>query len=208
MDGTISPFERLTEAAVAQRFEVSRTPVREALGRLLADGLLANRQGALFPYAPNRRELGDLYELRVVLERAGIERAITDPTVHHDREVLEPELHRWYGLRETGAEPDAGFVTEDEQFHTTLLRSAGNLELVSVLQLVNQRIRPVRMHDYLTADRMSATIAEHIGIAELVLSGKLPEALDALRVHVGDSQGVVVSRAGRMLRNTLTGENR
>ncbi len=202
MSGLVSPFEPLTEERVADRFAVSRTPVRDALTRLQADGLLVKHGSTLFVYTPNHVELTDLYELRVTLERRGVERAIEDPTVRHDPAVLEPELERWYAMREAPPEPDAGFVAHDEQFHLTLLRSSGNAQLVQVLAGVNSRIRSVRMHDYLTADRMEATIREHVEIAELVLSSRLPAALDALRQHVGASQQVVMSRAAQSLAMT------
>ncbi len=202
MTGLWSPFEPLTEERIADRMEVSRTPVRDALARLEADGLLVKRGSTLFVYTPSHSELTGLYELRITLERRGVERAIEDPTVKHDRAVLEPELHRWCSMREQPPAPDAGFVTHDEQFHVTLLRSAGNEQLVQALTTVNGRIRSVRMHDYLTEDRMAATIAEHVEIAELVLSGRLPAALQRLREHVGASQQVVMARAAQSLAMT------
>jgi hypothetical protein len=58
------------------------------------------------------------------------------------------------------------------------------------------------MYDYLTEDRMAATIAEHIGIAELVVRDRLPQALEALRAHVGASREVVMERAAAALEMT------
>lgn len=202
LTGVWSPFEPLREERLAERMQVSRTPVRDALARLEADGLLIKRGGTLFVYTPSHQELTDLYELRITLERRGLERAIEDPTVKHSAHVLEPELHRWYALREAPPAPDAGFVGHDEQFHVTLLRAAGNEQLAQALTVVNGRIRSVRMHDYLTDDRMRATISEHIDIAELVLAKRLPNALDALRRHVGSSQHVAMARAARALTMT------
>jgi len=203
MAGLVSPYEPQTEERVAARFAVSRTPVRDALTRLTADGLLVKRGQSLFVYTPDHAELSGLYELRVTLERRGIERAIEDPSIRHDAGVLAPQLEHWYALRDAAPTPDAGFVDHDERFHVTLLRSAGNDQLVQALAGVNGRIRSVRMHDYLTADRLQATISEHIEIAELVLAGRLPAALDALRHHVGASQQVVMERAAQSLAMTL-----
>lgn len=199
MDGRISPFERLAEERIADRYAVSRTPVREALARLRSDGLVERRDGGLYLYLPPFDELAGLYELRVTLELRGIQRAIDEPGVRHDRARLEAELATWYDLRDDRPEPDAGFVAEDERFHTTLLDCSGNPALTQALIQVNQRIRAVRMYDYLTEDRLAATIHEHIEIAELVVRDRLPSALDALRAHVGASQRVVVERATRAL---------
>lgn len=199
MGGRFSPWERLAEERLAEHFGVSRTPVREALARLHADGLLEKRAGGLYLYMPTFEDLTDLYELRITLELQGIRRAIDDPTVHHDRDRLGAELAAWQRMSEERPAPSPGFVTVDEQFHATLLASSGNRALSASLAQVNQRIRAVRMYDYLTADRMRATVDEHIEIAELVLSGALPTALDALAAHVGASKDVVVERAANAL---------
>ncbi|AYG03251.1 GntR family transcriptional regulator [Gryllotalpicola protaetiae] len=199
MDGSVAPTERLTEEALADRFEVSRTPVREALSRLQTDGLIERRDGGLYLLIPSFDTLAELYELRITLELRGIQRAIDDRTLRHDRTVLDAELAKWYGLRTALPAPDAGFVNTDEAFHQTLLRSSGNEALVDALRNVNRRIRPIRMYDYLTEDRIDATIAEHIAIAEFVRDDDLSAALAALREHVEESRQVVMERAAAAL---------
>ncbi|MGF6822856.1 DNA-binding GntR family transcriptional regulator [Microbacterium sp. ZKA21] len=199
LTATHSPFHRFTEENIADRFVVSRTPVRDALARLEADGLLVKRDGALYRYMPTLEEFTELYELRILLESHGLDRAISDPTVHHEASVLIREQSLWHARLDDGVTPDPGFVDADEQFHVSLLRSAGNGELVTALERVNRRIRPIRMHDYLTQDRVDATISEHLEILELVLRGRLREARDFLRTHVGQSQSIVEARAARAM---------
>lgn len=199
MDGAVSPMERLREEALGERFGVSRTPVREALTRLQADGLVERRDGGLYLHIPRFDAIANLYELRLMLELHGIERAIEDRTIVHDATVLGPELLRWKELLVTPPAPDAGFVAMDEGFHATLLRASGNDALVEALEQVNRRIRPIRMYDYLTVDRLEATVTEHIAIAELVLDGDLTQALRSLRDHVEESRTVVMERAAKAL---------
>jgi DNA-binding GntR family transcriptional regulator len=67
-DGGLAPGERLTEAALAQELGVSRTPVREALGRLLADGLVVPTARGVAVAALGREQIEQIYELRAVLE--------------------------------------------------------------------------------------------------------------------------------------------
>lgn len=199
MNGVYSPFSRLGEEKLATRYRVSRTPVREALKQLLADGLLIKRENGLYPHVPSFTELTNLYELRVTLEQQGIIRALTDPTITHDTARLDAELTRWHLMQDQGRTPDASFVVEDEQFHRTLLDSAGNPAITNALDQVSARIRSVRMYDYLTRDRLDATMSEHIELLELVLSNRLPQALDFLRDHIGASREVVTERAARAL---------
>ncbi|HYZ55818.1 MAG TPA: FCD domain-containing protein [Streptosporangiaceae bacterium] len=80
-----------------------------------------------------------------------------------------------------------------------MLRSSGNEALTDALEAVNPRIRPVRMYDFLTADRIEQSCAEHLRIAEHVLLGRLPDALTALRRHVGESMEVVERRAAHAI---------
>ncbi|MFF0632352.1 GntR family transcriptional regulator [Nocardia sp. NPDC004151] len=78
--GVLVPTERLGEERLAEAYGVSRTPVREALARLLSDGLLERHPDGLYPYRPRVDDLGDLYELRIVLEARGIQRLQTTTT--------------------------------------------------------------------------------------------------------------------------------
>ncbi len=202
MAGGLSPDERLGEERLAERYNVSRTPVREALARLQADGLVERRDMGLFPYRPRLDALGDYYELRITLESRGIERILADPDLAHDRAVLLPEVERWRAFRAAPPDPDAGFVDADEQFHMVLLAASGNHALTEALATVNARIRPVRMFDYLTPDRMLATIEEHIAIAEAVLDHDLVDARTRLLAHIDQSRRVVTDRAGQVLQLT------
>ncbi|NLV78386.1 MAG: GntR family transcriptional regulator [Rhodococcus sp.] len=195
MSGRLGPDERLGEERLAALYEVSRTPVREALARLVSDGLVERRESGLFPYRPRFDDLADLYELRILLETHGIRRAMDDPAVRHDPDLLGPELERWYARRADLPEPDAGFVVLDEQFHLVVLASSGNAALCESLAAVNAKVRPVRMFDYLTPDRMAATVAEHISVAELLLDGRLEDAHSVLLDHIDTSRAVVIRRA-------------
>ncbi len=79
--GVLVPTERLREERLAEIYGVSRTPVREALARLLADGLIERLPDGLYPYRPRLDELADLYELRILLESHGIHRLRTSEPV-------------------------------------------------------------------------------------------------------------------------------
>jgi len=199
LNGRVTPRTRLAEEPLARQHGVSRTPVREALTRLQADGLIERRDGAFFVVVPNLDELRDMYELRVTLELRGITRAIESSAVRHDRDVLTRELGRWYELRGNPPAPDPNFVVLDERFHAELSRASGNPALTDALVAVNQKIRRVRMYDFLSEDRVQATIAEHIDIVELTIAGKLDEAYVALYEHIGASMDVVLERAKRAL---------
>lgn len=197
MRGEFGPTTRLFEERIAEEMGYSRTPVREALIRLWTNGLLERRDGGYYPVLPDLAELRDLYELRITIEIRGFTRVIESGVLRHDLGMLEKLRDHWRDLESSPPEPDPSFVEADESFHHTLLTSSGNPALVAALLAVNERIRPVRMYDFLTEDRIRDTINEHLEIVELTLAGKLPDALMALRRHIGESFEVVEQRATR-----------
>ncbi len=199
LDGEFGPRERLSEMRLAARFGVSRTPVREALARLSADGLIERGDGGFYVTVPGLAELRDLYELRGTLELRGIARAIEDPGIRHDPAVLAAEAERWYALRERPPAPGPDFVVQDERFHAELSRASGNPALTDALVAVGERLRRVRRYDFLTRDRVAAAVTEHIDIVELLRAGRLDDAYRALHTHVGASMSVVPERALRAM---------
>lgn len=199
MNGEIPSGHRLTEPKVAGRFRISRTPVREALARLCADGLLQREEFGFSPVRPSIPLIRDLYELRITLELAGIQRAIRNPGVDHDRYLLQSEHRRWKELEADPPPQEPGFVVTDEEFHIALLTSAGNAEMVRSLRAVNARIRHVRMYDFIVNNRVEVTISEHLAILEAVLAGELEQVLELLHKHIGESLDVVLDRVSRAI---------
>jgi DNA-binding GntR family transcriptional regulator len=199
MLGAFPIQERLAEERVAVQLGVSRTPVREAFVRLLADGLLVRTKDGYFVALPDMAQLRDLYELRITLELRALSRAIDSASVRHDHALLEPLRDHWRALWADRPEPDPQFVAVDEDFHVTLSRASGNEAITDTLVGVNARIRPVRMYDFLTEDRIELTITQHLAVVEHVLAGKLADAVKALHRHVGESMEVVERRAARAI---------
>ncbi|MBF6297887.1 GntR family transcriptional regulator [Nocardia amamiensis] len=202
--GVLVPTERLGEERLAEAYGVSRTPVREALARLQADGLVERLHDGLYPYRPRLDELDHLYELRIVLEARGIQRA-RPPEHAHDMDLVRAELDTWRALRDNPPEPGPGLVAADERFHTALLAAAGNAALADALDAVHVRVRPVRTLDMPTPERIATMTAEHIAIAEHLLSGAVDAASAALTAHIDTSRTHVLARAQHALRLTKLG---
>ena len=199
--GRIPLGERLVEEHLAEHYECSRTPVREALHRLQADGhIVKHPMGGITPQPPQATALEELYELRVVLEDLIVRRA-----ANAEEKLKVADLRAsWAELAEVDpdrrskiATPD--FVYADEAFHEGLAAAAGNHSAARYLRDINERIRILRVHDFTTDDRIDATIAEHIEIADAVLAGEADAAAALMRVHIDRSARVVEDRVGRML---------
>lgn len=199
---------RLGEEAVAERLGVSRTPAREAMLRLHADRLLNQyADGGFYVAEPDLLDLRDLYELRLALELHAIQRAEQEG-IAHDASVLEAIHAKWLAIKADPPVPDGSFIELDESFHVSLCRASGNIAIVEMLETVNARIRPVRMYDFLSEDRIVLSIDEHLAITEAVMASELDKAAQLLREHIGASLDVVEERAATAMARMIRGRSR
>ena len=198
---------RMGEERLATRLGVSRTPVREALMRLHAEGIIRRgADGGYEPTAPDVALMRHLYEVRGGLELQALRRPARLGE-RHDPAVLERLHEEWQALADDddNIEPDPGFVLLDESFHLTLAEAAGNAVLVELLGQVNDRIRVVRMQDFLEPGRITNTIAEHLALLGAVLEGDLARAEVLFSEHLDGSVAVVADRVGRAITRMASG---
>ncbi|MCR8551099.1 GntR family transcriptional regulator [Salipiger sp. P9] len=138
----IKPDERLNEGDLAKRFGVSRTPVREALNRLVMEDLL-RFEPALGYYRPkiDADEIVNLYELRVILETEGVRLAVQRAT---DDEIaaLQADWAR-FDICSDKTSPSER-IAADEHFHERLVGLSHNDKLVEALRRLNAQIHFIR----------------------------------------------------------------
>lgn len=179
------PGERFSEAEIALRLGVSRTPVREALLRLAGEGYVTVARRSGWQVRPlDFKVFDDLYEVRVILETAAL-RKLCEMTP-------QPALD---ALRDTWLAPRPQWLTDsrtvaklDEAFHASLVIAAGNRELAQLHGEVSERIRIVRRLDFLHPDRIRATYQEHAQILRHVLRRQPDSAALLLRSHITASK--------------------
>lgn len=176
------PGHRLTEAALCAEFKVSRSPVREALGMLVENGLIDKQ--ARCGYSVRRFDLGEiseLYEARLVLELAVIERVC--------EKGMEPaELARlesyWRGLLGQLPRVPADLVDSDEEFHEILASAAGNRVLRQMLDYVDKRIHFARLADITNPDRLESTCLDHLAILRAIRERNPAIGAEAVRRNI------------------------
>jgi DNA-binding GntR family transcriptional regulator len=182
----ICPGDRFSETDIAQHYGVSRTPMRDALFRLLREGYLevGFRRGWKVSDI-NFDQLDQLYDLRIVLELASIERLASAPPPHPAIDELKAV---WCVAPELRESDPAIMFEMDERFHRGLVAATGNAEILRVHNDVTERIRIVRRLDFLKPHRTSATYDEHSTMLNLIDRGKLAEANILLRAHITQSK--------------------
>ncbi len=181
--GRLMPGDRLRETEVAERLGVSRTPVREAIRQLEADGLVAHvpRHGATLrrlDYA----EVMELYEMRAVLEGTAARlaaRAASDVEIDELSELNDC-------MAEAGTAPEAARL--NGVFHATLLDAAKNRFLAKSMMSLQKALMilgPTMLSD---AVRAEDAMAEHRRILSALKSRDGAEAEAAMRAHIEASQ--------------------
>ena len=181
------PGDRLSETDIGTRIGVSRTPVRQALFRLRNEGFLEVEAKSGWYVKPiDFAKLDDLYDLRITLEIASITKLCARS---EDGNTELDYLKSLWLVPATERLSDPEKVGSlDEQFHTTLVRAAGNAEVSRVHQDVTERIRIIRRLDFTRADRIAATYAEHAKILRAVMQRKADPAQMLLRTHIEQSK--------------------
>jgi len=180
------PGDHFTETEMAAHYEVSRTPMRDALYRLQREGFLevGFRRGWKvrnldFAY------FDDLYDLRIVLEIAAIERICQMTT--RSKQLLDLK-DIWLAPKNEREKDGRVIARLDESFHMTLVSAAANKEVARVHAELTEKIRIIRRLDFTDGDRIEATYQEHAKILQLLLQRKFVEVSQLLRSHIEQSK--------------------
>jgi DNA-binding GntR family transcriptional regulator len=164
LDGEFKPGSILFEAAVAEAYGVSRTPVREALRALEKDGILQHRGRHLIVRVTTLEEVIEIYDCRIELEGIAAEWAATART-DNDLVLLELELSR---MRRAALGTPSEKAVVNHGFHDRLWRSSHNATLVDLLSRLEIHTRRYPEPTVSQPGRWEEAVAEHIEIIEAI----------------------------------------
>jgi DNA-binding GntR family transcriptional regulator len=173
----------LTEGDLAEAVGVSRTPVREALLRLEAEGLLKlyPKKGALV-LPVSAQEIADVVETRLLVEQHAV-RKVVGAAPPRLIERLEESLAE---QREHAAAGDlSAFAVADRCFHAEIVRAAGNRILAHLYdQLRDRQLRMGVATMHAEPSRVAKTLAEHAEILEALRAGRRQTAEQVVGRHI------------------------
>jgi DNA-binding GntR family transcriptional regulator len=182
VDGRLVAGERYSVAQLAERFGVSRTPVREALLVLERQGVVRfERNRGVRVLETTAHDLEEVFALRLLLEVPATRRACPLLT-REDLGALERELRAMERLAAEGDE--TAFMAHDKRFHEIILRASGNRRLTTI---VSQLRDLVRFRGATTVGRsrdLEAILAEHVVILDALRARDSPGAARAMRAHL------------------------
>lgn len=197
LTGDVRPGQRLSHRLIARELNLSRSPVREALLQLEAEGLIEHRpQSGVYLRELSPRDLIELFEIRLIMEphaagRAaergtGPQLAVLAGNVAELTSIAKrPDLDQWV----EAAPNRRRLSTLDREFHATILEAAGNqvarqfFETAQILSLVffwnHMKVEAATL-----AARVRPTALQHQGIYEAILRRDAGAARRAMKAHL------------------------
>ncbi len=177
LDGRWTELSRLNDSALASELGVSRTPVREALIQLEAEGLLTcdPNRGFYLP-ALRREEAQEIYPILWSLEQLAVFLSAGSA------QALLRSLEQAGGRTTANADPAAA-LKHDRAWHSALVESSGNARLIELarrVEALSRRYAAALLHDPAAAERRAR---EHAQIAEALATEQPARAFALLKMH-------------------------
>ena len=181
-NGTFANGERLDEVRLAERFGVSRTPLREAFQKLALSGLVEQipRRG-VFVRQPGPVELIEMFEVMAELEAVCGRLAAVRIS---DAALAELGEANARCLDAVAAHDADAYYWENERFHQIIYRESGNGFLEQETLNLHNRLQPFRRAQLRLRGRMNQSMTEHEEIMDALSAGDAERAAASLRSHV------------------------
>jgi DNA-binding GntR family transcriptional regulator len=188
----IYPGAKITVDNLARELGVSQTPIREALSRLEAEGLVLKTYLVGYSAAPrlSRTQVEQVFELRLLLEPAAAAKAASRLS-DQDQKALHALHNEMVSLRDNPSPAYSEYARMDTQFHSVIATESGNVLLAEALARLHTQVHIFRLGfpSRLTAE----AVAEHAEILSALIRGDARASKKAMRIHVLASQDRMLS---------------
>jgi len=177
--GIYRPGDRLVEAELAERFGVSRTPVREALQRLETQSMLTRDGRSMIVASLDHNQLAELYVVRAELEGLAARLAAKHATPEEIKVLTDMvEADRKH------VDDPAALARANRRFHKQIHLASHNRYLVQQLDLVHRSMALLASTSLAAEGRGKTAMAEHGDIVRAIAEGDGEAAQTALRAHI------------------------
>jgi DNA-binding GntR family transcriptional regulator len=199
--GELAPGTPLSELSLVERTGASRTPVREALRRLAAEGLvdLVPRQGARVSRV-SLQSVRDLFDFRALLEPAAVRQAT-------DAAAADPELRRAFAsLRTEFARVERrapsharsrAFYDAADRFDWAIIGAVRNEHLRRTIAELRPHTARLRNLSHVDPQRVEVSVQEHLRMCDALLAGQADEAAAAIAEHLAQSVATIFRNLAR-----------
>lgn len=191
LSGKYQRGEILTEIKLVTDLGVSRTPIREALGRLEQEHIIETTQKGIVVVGVSFQDLADIYEIRMRIEGIAARKAaehIQPEQLAELRETLD--LQDFYVPRR-----DADHIKGmDSKFHQLIYRFSGSTVLYDTLIPLHKKVQKFRKASMENESRAASSAAEHRAIFDAIASRNFDKAEQAMLEHVKNARDFVLKR--------------
>lgn len=186
LSGRVRFGERLDERVLAERMKISRTPIRDAIGRLATEGLVERR-----PYQGNyvrsftHEQINDLYVVRLELEVLAVRLALPRASSEEIRnlEYVVKTCHDAYARGDLVA-----FERQDQAFHECIARMSGNATLLTCLENLRLQVQLARHYANQDPDMAAQSIEERNAIVKAFQERDVNTAVRMIKQHIQAAQ--------------------
>lgn len=190
-DGEFQPGQWLQENELAQQFAVSRSPIREALRQLVAEGLaieIPNKGVFVREFTP--KDIDEIFDIRIMMENYSIEQICIHPqkASYESLSLCLEQLEKAYEQNNLSL-----YKEIDTELHDLLIRLSGNSLLSITYEQVHTMIQQFRAYSLFDRQRFEASIIEHRGIVENVLANRPKAAQEINQKHLQLAKEQIIS---------------
>lgn len=183
--GELTPGQRLDETRLAERFGASRTPVREALSRLTAQGVLVpGEKRGVFIAEYTREELGQIFEAMHEIE-AACARIASQRLNLLARSEIESAQAECVRAAEVGDRK--AYLRANEAFHETIYRATGNPYMTEMASEFRRRTGPFRAKKFRDVEDLIESAQSHQALIDDIFSEDSGTASSGMRAHMTES---------------------
>lgn len=191
VEGAIAPGSKLNERALAETLSVSRTPIREAIRRLAAAGLveLINNRGAIVPKL-NKEDVLNAFELMAELEGFSGELAAKriNKEALSEIEALHYEMLACYSRKDL-----SGYYKLNSQIHQHINLAAGNPVLTNAYSQVNARIQALRFRSNQDQTKWDEAVLEHGEMIAALKAADSQRMRKVLMQHLANKKNAILT---------------
>ncbi len=185
----LKPGEVVTENSLSEKFNIGRTPVREALKRLEVEGLITTEGRTKKIYYLSPKDIEDIFNIKIIIEsnltRLAAEKA-TDEQLNRLSDIMLSM--KSLGEKHISADSHELFLSEwlalDVQFHEILFEMADNMKIVPIIKNLNIQWHRLKVGITAIEGRIEKAIAEHCIIGNAILDRNSNLASEEMTVHL------------------------
>ncbi|HHW67946.1 FCD domain-containing protein [Defluviitalea raffinosedens] len=183
INNIIQPGERIWEDSIAEELGVSRTPVREAINRLIAEEFIENRpRKGIFAAEISKDDLIKMLDVRIVLEILSVRQCCEFITDDGKRELIKT-YERYKNKLSNGEYREASQL--DSQIHRQIAKIAGNKKLAAYINDIQDVVAYTRACNVKwTESKINRSLRDHMNLIQAICNRDADRAVESVRVDI------------------------